>query len=63
MANSLAGAIIRAYGPSSINSPYIGGILDKKLINGTRKAADFPDPVGANPIISLKLSPIGIPCI
>ena len=30
------------------------------MISGMRKAADLPDPVGANAIISLALSPIGI---
>jgi hypothetical protein len=60
IANSLDGAIIILYGPSSTSSPYIGGILLRKFIKGIRKAADFPEPVGAKPIMSLNFNPIEI---
>ena len=57
------GAITSAYGPSSIRESYIGGILNKKARRGKRKAADFPEPVGAKPIISLIDMPMGRACI
>ena len=43
--------------------PSILGYLRRNVIRGSRNAADFPEPVGARPIMSRIAMPIGIACI
>jgi hypothetical protein len=44
--------MIIAYGPSYIKESLIGGFFSRKIIRGTKNAADLPEPVGARAIIS-----------
>ena len=52
--------MISPYGPSDALIPSTAGIFIKKLIIGSKNAADFPEPVGANPIMSLIFYPTEI---